>query len=290
MMKLAILTFVALLSFAANSVLTRLGLASNEIDALGFTGVRLVSGALTLAGVLYLRSRVRGDKAIGIGGSWRGAAVLFGYAIAFSTAYLMLGAGTGALILFAAVQVSILLWAAVKGARPGRSELVGIAIAFGGLAYLVSPGLVAPDALGASLMVGAGICWACYTLLGRGSRSPLADTSGNFLRCLPVGLALALGGMLTHAPSAAGLAYAIGSGALASGLGYAVWYWALPGLSRARTGLIQLLVPALAAAGGVLFIGEPLTFRLILSTVAILTGVALALFAGEMRKARIPTG
>ena len=171
----------------------------------------------------------------------------------------------------------------------GVAELAGIAIAFGGLAYLVSPGLVAPDPLGVLLMVGAGMCWASYTLLGRGSRSPLADTTGNFLRCLPAGLALALAGMLTHPTTGSGVAYAIGSGAVASGIGYAVWYWALPALSRARAALVQLLVPAFAATGGVVFIGEPLTFRLVLSTTIILTGVALALFAAEMRTTRIPT-
>ena len=289
MLKVALLTVIAMLAFAANSVLARLALGGGDVDAPGYTGVRLVSGAAMLAGIVYLRRRRAGGAKFQLGGSWRGAAALFGYALAFSIAYLMIGAGTGALVLFATVQMSMLAWAIIKGDRPGGLEALGIAVAFGGLVYLVSPGLVAPSPLGAALMIGAGLCWASYTLTGRGSRSPLIDTQGNFIRCLPIGLVLVVVGVATHAPSSRGLAYAIASGAIASGLGYAIWYGVLPSLSRIRAAFVQLTVPAIAAAGGVLFIAEPPTLRLVLSSLAILGGVALALGAAEMRKARRAT-
>lgn len=281
MLRIWLLTTVAMLAFAANSVLARLALATGGMDAAGYTGVRLASGALMLAAILFLRRR---RPVSALGGSWPGAAALFGYAIAFSVAYLMLGAGTGALILFASVQFGMLAWAVLNGDRPGAFEWLGIAVAFASLVYLVSPGLVAPHPAGAALMIASGLCWAAYTLIGRGSRSPLDDTAGNFIRCLPPALALALAGAWLHAPSAAGVALAIASGALASGLGYAVWYAVLPGLTRTRASIVQLTVPAIAAAGGVLFLSEPLTFRLLLASAGILGGVALALTTAERRK------
>jgi len=275
-----------MLAFAANSVLARLGLRRGEIDALGYTGVRLIAGAAMLAVLVYLRRQRSEGGRFELGGSWRGALALFGYALAFSIAYLLIGAGTGALILFATVQMSMLAWAIIKGDRPGGIEALGIVLAFGGLVYLVSPGLVAPSPIGAALMVGAGVCWAIYTLIGRGSRSPLIDTQGNFVRCLPLGLVLAVAGVTLHPPSLSGLIYAAASGAIASGLGYAIWYAVLPSLTRIRAAFVQLTVPAIAAAGGVLFIGEPLTLRLVVASLAILGGVALALGAAEVRKAR----
>lgn len=286
MLRIAVLTAAAMFAFAANSVLARLALGSGDLDALGYTGVRLVSGAAVLAAISYARRR-NGEK-LRIGGSWAGAASLLGYALAFSIAYLLLGAGTGALLLFASVQIGMLTWAVLRGDRPARLEWVGLAIALAGLVYLVSPGLVAPNSLGVVLMVGAGLCWAAYSLLGRASRSPLLDTAGNFIRCLPPGLALVLAGALMRQPTPRGLAYAIASGALASGLGYAVWYAVLPRLSRARAALVQLTVPAIAATGGLLLIGEPLTGRLAISAAGILGGVALALLAGEARRPALP--
>jgi drug/metabolite transporter (DMT)-like permease len=279
-MKIVILTALAMTAFAANSVLARLAFATAHAEPMSYTGMRLAAGAATLAVILLAR-----QQGIAGAGSWRGAGALFGYAILFSIAYIALGAGTGALILFASVQIGILGWAVLKGDRPGALEWLGLAIAFAGLVYLVSPGLVAPDPLATALMVGAGLCWAAYTLIGRSSRSPLRDTGGNFIRSAPFALALVLLGAWTHGVTPLAATYAVASGALASGLGYAIWYAVLPQLSRTRAAVVQLTVPAIAAAGGVLLIGEPLTVRLILSTIAIIGGVALALVTSDRRRA-----
>ena len=283
-MRVAALTTIAMFAFAANSLLARLALATGDADALGYTGARLVSGAIMLGALVYVGQRDASKSGFAVAGTWRGAAALFGYAIAFSIAYVLLGAATGALILFASVQIGMLAWAVIKGERPGFLEWLGLAVAFAALVFLVSPGIMAPDPLGTVLMIGAGLSWAAYSLLGRGSRSPLIDTTGNFIRCLPAGLVLVAAGFSMHLPSLRGLVYAIASGALASGLGYAIWYAALPGLSRTRAAVVQLTVPAIAAAGGVLLISEPMSGRLLLSSAGILGGVALALFAAEWRK------
>lgn len=279
------LAAVALLAFSANSILARLALGAGDMTATGYTGVRIMSGALTLAAILYFRGHRNSDGRIEISGSWRGAAALLGYAIAFSIAYLMLGAGTGALILFASVQIGMLAWAILKGDRPGLLEWLGFGVAFIAMAFLVAPGLVAPPLLGTALMAAAGLSWAAYSLLGQGSRAPLADTAGNFFRCLPIALVLVASSDLSHTSSASGLAYAVASGAIASGMGYAIWYSVLPSMNRTSAALVQLAVPAIAAAGGVLFIGEPLTGRLLVSSAGILGGVALALLAAKMRRA-----
>lgn len=281
-MKIVVLTAIAMLAFAANSVLARLAFATANAEPLSYTGIRLASGAVVLAVLLLLR-RMPGTP-VTIGGSWRAAAALFGYALAFSIAYILLGAGTGALILFASVQIGILGWAVFKGDRPGTLEWLGLAIALAAFAYLVSPGLVAPHPLGTLLMVGSGLCWAAYTLLGRGSKAPLVDTAGNFIRCLPVAVAIVIAGLLLHPVDPGAVAYAVASGALASGLGYAVWYAVLPSLARAQAAVVQLTVPAIAAAGGVLLISEPLTLRLVIASIGILGGVALALMASERRR------
>jgi len=276
-MKLILLTAVAMLAFAANSVLARLAFATAGAEAMSYTGIRLAAGALTLALLLAARSRAFRK----IAGTWRGAAALLGYALFFSIAYLLLGAGTGALILFASVQIGILGWAVLKGDRPGPLQWLGLALACAALVYLVSPGLVAPHPLGASLMVVSGLCWAAYTLIGRGSQSPLADTAGNFIRCAPVAVALIVAGALIHGITPLAAIYAVLSGAIASGLGYAIWYAVLPGLTRTRSGFVQLSVPAIAAAGGVLLLAEPLSLRLGIATAGIIGGVALALLAGN---------
>jgi drug/metabolite transporter (DMT)-like permease len=239
----------------------------------------LGSGAIALAVLLAARG-----SGVRIAGSWRGAAALFGYALVFSIAYIMLGAGTGALILFASVQAGVIGWAVFKGDRPRVLEVLGLAIALAGLLYLVSPGLVAPHPLGALLMFAAGLCWAAYTLLGRESKSPLADTTGNFIRCLPVALPLIAIGTAWHGVDPAMSAYAVASGVLASGGGYAIWYAVLPALSRTRAAIVQLTVPAIAASGGVLFIGEPISARLLVASAAILGGVAFALLTAERHR------
>jgi len=280
-----------MLAFAANSVLARLAFAAAHAEPLSYTGIRLAAGALVLGALLLFR-RVPG-KPLTIGGSWRAAAALFGYALAFSIAYILLGAGTGALILFASVQIGMLGWAVFRGDRPGALEWLGLAVALAAFAYLVSPGLVAPHPLGTLLMVGSGLCWAAYTLLGRGSQAPLIDTAGNFIRCLPIAVIIVVVGLLLHPldPGAAGhaldpgaLAYAVASGALASGFGYAVWYAVLPSLARTQAAIVQLTVPAIAATGGVLLIAEPLTLRLVIASIGILGGVALALVAADRRR------
>lgn len=281
-MRIAILTAIAMLAFAANSVLARLALAEGAIDAVGYTGIRLISGAVLLF-ALVTWGRSTGDTRK-MGGSWSGAAALFGYAIFFSIAYVVLGAGMGALILFTSVQMSMLGWAVFKGDRPKAIEWAGIAIAIASLVYLVSPGLTAPHPVGAVLMALAGASWAVYSLIGRGSRSPLADTTGNFVRCAPIAIMLAGFGLATEPVSLEGAGYAVASGAIASGLGYAVWYLALPALSRVQASTVQLTVPAIAATGGVLFVGETITLRLALASIGILGGVALALWAAERRK------
>ncbi|MGN6160046.1 MAG: DMT family transporter [Devosia sp.] len=278
-MRIIALTVIAMIAFAANSVLARLAFATAGAEPLSYTGIRLAAGAATLAVLLALRRRN-----VRLGGSWSGVAALFGYAILFSIAYILLGAGTGALILFASVQIGMLGWAVYRGDRPGLIEWLGFVVAFGGLVYLLSPGVVAPNPLGALLMLVAGLCWAAYTLIGRASTSPLDDTAGNFMRSSPLAVVMIVAGALTHGVSLAAVIYAIVSGALASGLGYAVWYTALPSLSRTRAAIVQLTVPAIAGAGGVLFIGEALSPRLVIATIAIIGGVALAVISSSRRR------
>ena len=283
-MRLVLLTAVAMIAFAANSVLARLAFATAGAEPLSYTAIRLVSGAAMLSILLGLRQRTLPRS---LGGSWRAAAALFGYAIAFSIAYVLLSAGTGALILFASVQVGIIGWAILKGDRPGPLEWLGMAVALVAFAWLVSPGLVAPHPVGTLLMVLAGLCWAAYTLLGRATRSPLQDTAGNFIRTVPVAALLLVAGLAGQPIDPAAATYAAASGALASGLGYAVWYAALPGLPRTTAAIVQLTVPAIAAMGGVLFIGETVTGRLVLASIGILGGVALALVGADRRRGAI---
>ena len=286
-MRVVILVSVAMLAFAANSILARLALSESDIDPLAYTGIRLVAGAAVLAAIALFRAAPPKTMRSAIKGSWSGAISLLLYALAFSVAYVMVGAGPGALILFASVQIGMLAWAIVKGDRPAPLEWLGMGVAFAALVYLVSPGLVAPPLQGALLMVVAGLAWGAYSLIGRGSRAPVADTAGNFARCAPVGLLLIAIGVASVRPNAEGLAYAVASGALASGLGYIVWYGVLPSLSRTQAAFVQLSVPAIAAAGGIAIIGEPLTARLLIATAGIVGGIALALLAAERRR-RMP--
>ncbi|MBE0578256.1 DMT family transporter [Devosia sp.] len=282
MFRLVGLTLVAITAFAANSVLARLALGSGTTDAGLYTGVRLISGALVLMGLVSLRPQ--GLRAVLGAGSWAGAGGLCAYALAFSFAYVALGAGTGALILFSSVQFTMLGWSMIKGEMPGPLEWLGIGLALLAFGFLVWPGLTSPEPLAAGLMVVAGISWAVYSLVGRGSSSPLLDTAANFLRSVPLALLLIGLGLLQPLGDWQGLAWAILSGAVASGLGYAVWYSALPGLQRKQAAIVQLSVPALAALGGVLFLQETLTTRLLLCSAAILGGVLLAIVASERRR------
>lgn len=268
------LTLFAMIAFAANSVLTRMALGPVVIDAASFATIRVVSGAATLLLVSALGRRERTRRS---SGSWASGTMLFLYAVPFSFAYLSLSTGTGALILFGMVQVTMILAALGKGERPHFWEWVGLVLAFAGLVYLVSPGLTAPSPVGSLLMGVAGVSWGLYSLWGRGAANPLADTTGNFVRAVPMVVAVSLLALSQASLSGAGILLAILSGALASGLGYVVWYAALRGLTRTRAATVQLSVPALAAMGGVSFLSEDVSLRLVFSAVLILGGVAIAI-------------
>lgn len=263
----------ALIGFAANSLLCRTALRPDLIDPVTFTSVRLVSGALALS---LLALPAAPPVEVPRAGRWRSGAALFAYAITFSAAYVEIGAGVGALLLFGSVQLTMLGWGLYSGERPGPREWTGLAMALSGLVGLVLPGLTAPAPRGAALMVAAGIAWAVYTLRGRGTSDPLLTTAGNFALAVPMTVAASL---LT-APAAhaqpRGLALAAVSGAIASGLGYTLWYSALPELGATRAAIVQLTVPVLTAAAGVALLGEAVTPRLVASAAAILCGVALA--------------
>lgn len=270
---------LAVAAFAANSVFARLALGAAEIDAAGYTAVRLLAGAATLSILLVRQRRLDIGAACRTPSRWVTAAALFGYAIAFSFAYELLDTGMGALILFTTVQTGMLGWAIIRGDRPGLLALAGIAVAFGAFVYLVSPGLVAPHPLGAALMIAAGLCWAVYSVLGRGSAEPLVDTAYNFILTVPVALGLIAVSLLHGPPSPVGLGWAVASGALASGIGYAIWYRVLPLIARSTAAIVQLTVPVIAATGGIVFMGEVLTWRLGLASALILGGVAVAITA-----------
>ena len=279
-----LLTAVALVAFASNSILCRLALGAREIDAASFTLVRLLSGALTL---LLLRAAVASRVAPKTRvpkrhGPWLPAALLFIYAAPFSFAYIRLSAGTGALILFACVQATMLIGAIRSGERFQWLEGIGLAIALAGLTYLVSPGLSAPPPLGSALMAIAGVSWGLYSLRGRGSADPLGDTTLNFIWALPLALLVSLVAVRGAHLSPRGIALATASGALASGLGYTIWFAALRGLTAIRAATVQLTVPVLAAAGGVVLLQESVTVRLVVSAALILGGVGPAL-AGRGR-------
>lgn len=271
-------TFFALLAFASNSILCRLALASSRIDPASFTTVRVASGAAMLALIAAARRR-RSLEARPSRAGWTSAVFLFIYAIAFSCSYVTLGAGTGALILFGCVQATMLFAALRGGERPRAIEWTGLATALAGLVYLVLPGLSAPSPVGASLMAAAGVAWGVYSLRGRGSKDPLADTARNFLRAVPFALATSLALFSRRHAGVDGVALAAVSGALSSGIGYVIWYAALRGLSAARAATVQLSVPVIAALGGIVFLSEQLTTRLVTAAVMILGGVGVTLAA-----------
>ncbi len=266
-------TAAALIGFAANSLLCRAALVPGAIDPWSFTAVRLASGALTLFLLARAASRARPRESAG---SWGSALALFGYAAAFSLAYVRVGAGVGALALFASVQATMIGWSALRGQRPRAIEWLGLGIAMAGLVLLTRPGAVAPDPLGVGLMAIAGIAWGAYSLRGRRAVSPLAATADNFVRSVPLAL-LGLGIGAAHAHfSARGVALAAASGAVASGLGYSLWYLALPRISATQAAMVQLVVPVLAAVAGILILGESASARFVVSGALILGGVGMA--------------
>ena len=291
-------TALALTAFAANSLLCRLALGGQVIDAVSFTSIRLMSGAAMLLTISFFRGQpldsppsasARGESLAAFDGAtpdfhhglpgWRSVTALFIYAIAFSWAYVSLTAGTGALILFGAVQTTMLVAALGSGERPRLLEWVGLLSAIIGLVVLVFPGLSAPPVVGSTLMALAGISWGLYSLWGRGTTNPLTATTMNFVRAAPLALVVslvALGALGDVHVTAEGAGLAVLSGAVASGVGYVIWYAALRELSATRAATVQLAVPVIAALGGVVFLSETISTRLMTATAMIIGGIALA--------------
>ncbi len=279
-LRTTVFTAVAMLAFAANSLLCRLALLRGEIDPASFAGIRLVSGAVVLAAIVRLRS---GPHVPGRA-DWLAAAMLFVYVAFFSFAYSSLSAGTGALVLFGAVQLTMFSVGLRAGETFGSVAWVGLALAVAGLVYLVSPGIAAPPLVGAALMAIAGVAWGVYSLRGRGVADPLAATAGNFARAAPLACLSSVVFIISARARASGVgvALAVASGALTSGIGYCIWYAALGRLTAMRAATVQLSVPLIAAFGGVAFLSEAITPRLAAASVAILGGIAIVL-AGKSR-------
>lgn len=269
-LKVAVLVVVALVAFAANSILTRLALTDTAIDPVSFTAVRIASGAI----MLWLIVRFTTPRSDGQG-SWFSALALFGYAIAFSLAYVSLTAATGALLLFGAVQVTMITWAVWRGDTLAARQWSGLVLALAGLVWLLLPGLAAPPPMAAALMIAAGMAWGIYTLRARNAGHPTRVTAANFLRAAVPAFLLAAVGAVRATWDTPGLLLAVASGALASGLGYAVWYAALKHIRTSTAAVAQLGVPALTAIAGVLLLAEPLNLRLLVAGAAILGGIAL---------------
>lgn len=274
-MKTGISTLLALLAFAANSILCKAALGTHSIDAASFTSIRLFSGIVIL---VVLSLAMRGPNTSTSKGSWEGALALFIYASCFSFAYLTLDTGVGALILFGAVQLTIIISSIFLGNRLHALEWGGIITSFTGFFYLVLPTLSTPSLWGFILMTLSGIAWGGYTLLGKSSKNPLTDTTYNFVRTLPLLILLLLFSLQNIEASFEGIILAIISGSIASGVGYTIWYIALRNLSATIAAVAQLSVPILATLGGVLFLGEMLTLRFILSTMLVLGGIALVVW------------
>jgi drug/metabolite transporter (DMT)-like permease len=268
--RILILTLLAMIAFASNSLLCRLALKQTGIDAASFTFIRIFSGAAALWLIMKMRRATWKEE-----GSWSSALALFIYAAAFSFAYLDLSAGTGALLLFGAVQATMILWGFGKGERLDAIQMVGLIFAVTGLVVLMFPSLSAPPLIGSILMLGAGVAWGIYSLRGKGEKNPVSVTAGNFVRAVPFVAAACIISVPWIHVDPAGVSYAMISGAITSGLGYVIWYSALPGLKAASAATVQLSVPVLAATGGILLLGEPLTLRYLLASIAILGGIAL---------------
>lgn len=278
-MRKLILILLTLAAFAANNVLCRKALAETRIGPANFALVRMLAGALMLYGLTKVS-----NPAARVTGTWPGALALLAYLFCFSFAYVSLAAGTGALLLFGAVQVTMIVWGLLSGERLSLLQWSGFVFALTGFAVLMAPGATAPKPGGALLMVLAGIAWGTYSLLGRSTnKSALRTSAGNFLRASP--FTLLISGFLTlpHNSSSwdrAGVIYAVAAGALASGIGYAVWYTVLPTLRSTTAASLQLCVPVITTVGGVVLIGEHLTMRLILGSVSVLGGIALVVAPG----------
>ena len=278
-MRTGVLTATALIAFASNSILCRMALGREAIDAASFSTVRLAAGACCLA----LITAATGRDTWRTQGSWMSAAILFLYAIPFSYAYGLLTAGTGALILFGAVQVTMMGAGLLAGERPHARQWAGLTLAIAGLVYLLLPGLSAPSPHGAALMAMAGVAWGIYSIRGRGAADPLAQNAGNFVRSLPMALIVSVAALRFRHVETSGAVLAAVSGAVTSALGYAVWYAALRGLTATRAALVQLLVPVITAAAGLFLLREPLSARLVVAAAVVIGGIALAFATGGRR-------
>lgn len=274
--RIIILTLITMIAFAGNTLFCRMALKLTRIDAASFTTIRLVSGAATLWLIVSLFRGHKSGK-----GSWRSAAALFAYAIAYSYAYVTLPAAMGALLLFGAVQATMIGYGISKGERLHGWQIIGLVLALVGLVGLLLPGLTAPPLTGSILMLGSGVAWGVYSLRGRGAGDATRITAGNFLRAVPMAAAVSLITINGATLDNTGVGYAVASGALASGVGYSIWYSVLPALRAASASTVQLSVPVITALGGVLFLGEAVTLRLVLASAAILGGIALVILKGR---------
>jgi len=275
LIKTILFTGFTLIAFAANSVLCRLALGEKTIDASSFTVIRLLSGAIVLLIILKM-NRIKNSSPIK--GNWFASLMLFLYAVTFSFAYITLDTGTGAIILFGSVQITMILLSLISGNRLLITEWIGVSIAFIGFIYLVSPGVTSPSIMGFSFMTVAGIAWGIYTLKGRDSLNPLMDTAYNFFRTIPFVMVLAVIAIQSTYYTTEGILLAALSGGIASGIGYTIWYVALGGLSAIQAAVVQLLVPVIAALGGVIFLSEKITLRLTLSGIMILGGILMVVW------------
>lgn len=276
--RVAVFTLFALLAFAGNSLLCRAALIHTDIDPVSFTAVRLISGALVLWLLISIKSENRAGE-----GSWWSALALFAYAIAFSVSYVSLSTAAGALLLFGAVQASMIAYGFWRGERFTLLQSLGFIFACAGLVGLLLPGLSAPPVGAGLLMMLSGVAWGIYSLRGKSGGDPLKVTAGNFVRTVPMALMLALLCVDGLSFDLKGVCYAVLSGALTSGLGYALWYTALPYLKASTAATVQLSVPLVAAVGAVLFLAEPFSIRLILASIAILGGIALVTLTARQR-------
>ena len=280
LIRTILLSALALVAFASNSLLCRVALRGGAIDPASFTTIRMSSGALALVLILLVTKRGR----VPLTGGWASAALLALYAISFSFAYLSLSAGTGALVLFAGVQATMMGVALLSGERLRRVEWIGFVVALAGFAALVAPGVQAPSPIAAGLMAMAGIAWGVYSLRGRGNSDSLAETAGNFVRAVPIAVSVSLLALPVARATGTGVLLATLSGAIASGIGYVIWYQALRGLTAATASMVQLIVPVLTAIGGIVLLSESLSLRMALSSILILGGGGLALFERTKRR------
>lgn len=271
-LRITFLTTLTMIAFAGNSLLCRASLKQTAIDAASFTTIRLISGAMMLWLIVHISRRTQAGS-----GNWLSAFALFVYAAFLSYAYVGLTTAMGALLLFGAVQATMIGHGIRAGERLLKLQLAGLVIALAGLVGLLLPGLTAPPVFSSLLMLASGVAWGIYSLRGKGTGDPTRVTAGNFLRAVPISAALSVL-MVDHTSvDSAGFWYAVASGALTSGIGYSIWYTVLPSLKAAKAATVQLSVPVIAALGGIIFLGEPPTLRLILSSVAILGGIAMVI-------------